>query len=325
MVTQEGSNVAVFAVQGDFDDAQSVVKKVFMDRTFNEKLLKEKNIFITSANSINWGRLLPQIVYYFTSYIQLVGSGALSWGGQMDIAIPTGNFGNILAAYYAKKMGLPVRKLICASNANNVLTDFLQTGIYDVSYRKLLQTPSPSMDILVASNIERLLFLITNDTERVALWMKDLATKKRFAVDAKTKQILQVDFFADWVSNEACLENIAHVYQQTGYVIDPHTSVAQLVATRYGEKSVQSLPLLIAATAHWSKFAKDVSRSLLGEDRSKSANEYKLLVSVCKFAKNASVPKVIMDLRQKEIRHTGTCAPTKEAVEVIIGNLAEEI
>lgn len=194
MVTQEGKNVLVCALEGDFDAAQRCVKDVFGDEAFNKELL-ERQVVLSSANSINWGRLLPQIVYHVSGYLELVRSGAISMGDQIDVCVPTGNFGNLLAGFYAKQMGLPLRRFVCASNENHVLSEFLQTGVYDLTKRELVPTPSPSMDILVASNVERLLYAITKDSVRVRKWMRDLQTKGRFVVDEETKRVLQEEFF----------------------------------------------------------------------------------------------------------------------------------
>jgi len=235
MQTQEGRNVSVYALLGGFDKVQTLVKDIFQDTAFNKKLLK-KGIILSSANSINWGRLIPQIVYHVSSYIDLVNQKVITFGDAIDVVVPSGNFGNLLAAFYAKKMGLPIRKFVCASNKNNVLTGFFQTGTYDITNRSLSKTPSPSMDILIASNIERLLFLITNDAKQVSLWMRELRTKKKFSVDSATKKILQEEFSADWVSNKECLQNIKRIYDDTHYLMDPHTSIAQIVAERYSKR-----------------------------------------------------------------------------------------
>ena len=300
MSTQEGKNVNIFAIRGDFDDTQRLVKDIFNDSTFNN-ILKQKNIVLSSANSINWGRLLPQIVYHISGYIDLVNQKKIVLGDEIDIAVPTGNFGNILAAYYAKKMGLPIRKLICASNANNVLTDFLTTGVYSVTSRKLVQTPSPSMDILIASNIERLLFEVTRDPEKVEKWMKELQKTGEFEVDNKTKTILQKEFIADWVSNEECLENINYVFQSTHYLLDPHTSVAQKVAERYIASRKSSVPVIICSTAHWAKFAKDVYLSLFPKQKM-TEDEFALIEKICLLSKKISAPVTITSLKEKKER-----------------------
>jgi len=309
MQTQTGANVHVVAMQGNFDDCQRSVKEVFTDTVFAKELFAEHNIVLSSANSINWGRLLPQIVYYIFGYLQLVRKKAITLGDPVDVAVPTGNFGNILACFYAKKMGLPIAKLICASNANNVLTEFLQTGVYDISKRSLIQTPSPSMDILVASNIERLLFLLTHDAQQVAAWMHELQTKKKFTVDNQTKRMLQQTFIADWVPNAVCLVQIKRVFDKTGYLMDPHTAIAQKVAETFSSKK----PVLICATADFSKFVKDVYRALFGS-KNMPQDEFALLAAI-QNATNVPLPQSILSLNQKPLRHTKTCGIGKEAVE----------
>lgn len=314
MRTQEGENVEVIAVKGDFDAVQSSVKQVFNDSGFNQSLLEEQQIVLSSANSIDWGRLMPQIVYHVFGYLQLVKAGKIALGDEIDIAVPSGNFGNILAAFLAKKMGLPVKKLICASNINNILTEFLRTGIYDISDKSIIQTPSPSMDILVASNIERLLFFLTNDAEKVAKWMRDLQTKKRFQVDPETfKQIKDV-FSADWIDNEASLQNIKAIFKETGYVMDPHTSVAQLVTQKYLQKQKVNRPVLICSTAHYAKFPQAVFTALTGNAEA-DVDVFEVLKKIQKLASKSYIPKNISDLQKKSKRHSINCNAGKEAVE----------
>lgn len=315
MQTQEGKNVSVYAIDGDFDDAQSLVKDIFNDKRFNQKLESELSTLLSSANSINWGRLLPQIVYHIHGYLELVRIGAIAMGQEIEIAVPTGNFGNILAAYYAKKIGLPIKKLICASNENNVLTDFLKTGVYDIQNRKLVQTPSPSMDILISSNTERLLFLITNDTKKVALWMQDLKVNGKFEVDATTKEILQTEFHSDWVKNYDCLHSIKKVYDETSDLVDPHTSVAQLVADRHLNEKNTSSTVLVCSTAHWAKFAKDMYKALINNSDSKIVDEFEILDLIHKFDPKLFIPKSISELRNKKIRHQEKCSAKLMLVE----------
>lgn len=293
MTTQEGNNLAVYAVPGDFDAVQKIVKAVFNDKDFNKELLVKYQTILSSANSINWGRLIPQIIYHISGYIDLVDRRIISLGDKIDIAVPTGNFGNILGAFYAKRMGLPVRKLICASNANNVLTQFLQTGIYDISNRKLMKTPSPAMDILVASNIERLLYEITKNPKKVSGWMTELRTKGKFKVDNDVKTTLQKEFSADWISNEICSVNISKIYNQTEYLMDPHTSCAQEAAQRYIEHNSIISPVIICSTAHFAKFEREKSISVT----------------------NISIPKNLTELKDKKIRHTEKCSATQSALE----------
>lgn len=313
MTTQEGKNLEVYGVQGNFDDVQRCVKEVFNDKEFNIQLLKKHNTVLSSANSINWGRLLPQIVYHISSYLNLIEKGVIESGDKIDIAVPTGNFGNILAAFYAKKMGLPVRKLICASNENNVLTRFLQTGIYDISNRSLIKTPSPSMDIIVASNLERLLYEITHDQVLINKWMKQLKDEKKFVVDNQTKNQLQQIFSADWVSNDECIKTIKKVYGETGYLMDPHSAVAQAVADRYQSKYRSDVPVVICSTAHWSKFPKEVYKALNGF--TKWGDEFSIIQKIKDMGPKIHVPKNILDLQKKKILHKKKISATKYEIE----------
>lgn len=316
MITQEGSNVEVVGMNGDFDDAQRNVKEVFNDKVFGRLLLDKYNIVLSSANSINWGRLLPQIVYHLSSYLDLVRKKVIKPGDEVDIAVPTGNFGNIIAAFYAKKMGLPIRKLICASNENNVLTDFLRTGIYSIKKRKLARTPSPSMDILIASNLERLLFEITKSPEKINKWMGDLKEKGEFTVDIKTFDLFQKYFYADWVSNDDCLKSIERVYEETKYLIDPHTAVAQGVAERYKRKYPDAVPVVICSTAHWAKFPKDVYEALNGSKT--DVDEFELIQTIKAMKLKMQIPQNILELKRKKILHKGKINATKNEVERII-------
>ncbi len=320
MKTQDGKNVNVYAVHGDFDTVQTMVKDIFNDKKFNNVLNNRNNTVLSSANSINWGRLLPQIIYHISSYLDLVKKSAIRLGEQIDIAVPTGNFGNILAAFYAKRMGLPIKKLLCASNENNVLTEFLKTGVYSIKNRQLVHTPSPSMDILVASNIERLLYEITHDTKKVSRWMMDLKIKGKFTVDNNTSQILQKEFYADWISNKDCLSNIKNIYSERQYLMDPHTSVAQMVAERYIENNDVILPVVICSTAHWAKFAKDIYKALL-KNKNRLRDEFDMIKKICSIAPGIRAPKSIMNLKQKKtIFNKKIQADVKSVEENIIGN-----
>jgi threonine synthase len=259
MATQRGNNVHVWGVRGNFDDCQTGAKQVFNDHEFAQELLDKFGIALSSANSINWGRLLPQIVYYVSAYAQLVADGKLEAGDDLDVCVPTGNFGNILAAYYAKRMGTPIRWLYCASNENRVLTDFINTGTYDISDRQFVLTPSPSMDILVSSNLERQLYELTGrNDEAIRGWMKDLREEKRFSVDQDTFARLQSLFAADSVDSATCLRTIKDFYEEFHYLVDPHTAVACRVASNLRDNT----PVLIASTAHWAKFGNNVYRAL---------------------------------------------------------------
>ena len=307
MATQQGDNVQVWAVEGNFDDCQTAAKTVFGDQAFKEKLLKEANIALSSANSINWGRLLPQVVYYVSSYAKLVEEGKLEAGEELDVCVPTGNFGNILAAYYAKRMGVPLGRLLCASNENRVLTDFINTGSYDISHRKFMRTSSPSMDILVSSNLERQLFELTGrNGNQISEWMNDLKTKQAFKVDEETFRKMRALYKADSVSDAECFEAIRQLYEETGYLLDPHTAVAYEAAQRLREDK----PVLVVGTAHWAKFGESVYKALhkiapqdnlpceIAELTGSELNEL-----IAKETKS-SVPENLATLDSKKIRFT---------------------
>ena len=260
MVTQEGDNVGVASVIGNFDDAQTGVKRLFSDEALREELDK-RGFFFSSANSINWGRVLPQIVYYVSAYCDLLRDEKIQPGQAINVCVPTGNFGNILAAYYAKRMGVPLGMLYCASNENRVLTDFINTGTYDISERPFVLTPSPSMDILVSSNLERQLFELTGrDAAAIAGWMADLRGQRRFRVDEETFARVRELFASDSIDNATCLDTIKRVFEQHGYLLDPHTAVAYQTAENLRGEN----PVLIASTAHWAKFGDNVYRALHG-------------------------------------------------------------
>ena len=262
MATQRGGNVTVWGVRGNFDDCQTGAKTVFNDDAFASELHERFGIALSSANSINWGRLMPQIVYYVSAYSSLVANGTIERGAVIDVCVPTGNFGNILAAYYAKRMGTPIRRLLCASNENRVLTDFINTGIYDISERTFVKTPSPSMDILVSSNLERQLFELTGrNPQLISQWMDDLRTSRRFEVDSDTRAKMKALYAAGSVDNAECLATIREVFDRCSYLMDPHTAVAYKVAESLREDGV---PVVVASTAHWAKFGNNVYRALHG-------------------------------------------------------------
>ena len=256
MATQDGANVRVCAVRGNFDDAQTGVKRVFGDASVAEKLEK-RNICLSSANSINWGRLVPQIVYYFYAYFRLVEQGNVAWGQPVDFCVPTGNFGDILAGYYAKQMGLPVGKLVCASNKNNVLTDFIKTGTYDAR-RTFYKTTSPSMDILISSNLERLLYHVSGSSAKVAGWMADLAKTGMYTVDAETLARIQASFACGCADDTAGAAEINARFEQDNYLCDTHTAVAFCVA----ETVRSAAPMVVLSTASPYKFPRDVLTAL---------------------------------------------------------------
>ncbi len=316
MTTQAGDNLTVLAVAGDFDACQRSVKAVFADRAFGAELAARYSLSLSSANSINWGRLLPQIVYYFSAYADLVRRGALSMGEPLDICVPSGNFGDILGAYYAKLMGLPTGRLVCASNTNNILTDFFSTGVYDISGRSLVKTASPSMDILISSNLERLLFEVTRDGTRVRQWMKDLAEERIFRVDARTLQSLRRDFAADWVDTGTCLEAIGRVFEEDGYLMDPHTAVAWEVARHYRGTA----PILVVSTAHWSKFPADVVRGLRGlsPEAPLDEDEFELVASLDRLDPGSAGARLVRSIPTRKVRFRNQVEAGAEPLEVAI-------
>jgi threonine synthase len=264
MVTQRGGNVGVCAVRGNFDDAQTGVKRLFTDRDFIAGV-RRAGKFLSSANSINIGRLVPQIAYYCDAYAKLVADGTIAYGDGVNFVVPTGNFGNILAAHYARRMGLPARRLICASNSNNVLTDFFNRGEYDAR-REFRKTMSPSMDILVSSNLERLLYEICDrDGAVVRGWMAALAEEGRYDIPAAAREKLADEFYADFCDDAETGEAIRGVWEKYGYLVDPHTAVAVRVYGKYRQRSGDKTPAVIASTASPYKFTADVWRSLTGE------------------------------------------------------------
>ena len=262
MQTQTGNNVYVCAINGNFDDAQTGVKKIFSDKKA-AKLLDEKGYVLSSANSINWGRLAPQIVYYVSAYCDLLNEGKLRMGEQMNVTVPTGNFGNIFAAYLAKLMGLPIDQLICASNKNNILTDFFATGTYDRN-RAFHLTMSPSMDILISSNLERLLYF-TAGAQRTAAYMKSLNETGAYTVDADVKAKIDSSFRGYFADEEKTAEAIRRTMERSGYLADTHTAVALSAAEQYIAETGDKKPMIVASTASPYKFANDVYVSLYGE------------------------------------------------------------
>ena len=260
MVTQEGENVGVCAVHGNFDDAQTGVKKLFSDLKLREELA-ERGYFLSSANSINWGRVLPQIVYYISAYCDLLRDGQIQAGEAINVCVPTGNFGNILAAYYAKDMGVPIHNLICASNQNNVLTDFLNTGIYDRN-RTFYQTMSPSMDILISSNLERLLLAITQEDTEVQSYMSQLAETGQYQVSDKVREKIQKQFYGFCCDDQETQKVIHTIYDQYDYLIDTHTAVAFSALEQYRAKTGDQTKTVIASTASPFKFCDNVLTAL---------------------------------------------------------------
>ena len=266
MVTQRGENVGVCAVKGNFDDAQTGVKQIFGDAAFAEELSR-RGFFLSSANSINWGRLLPQIVYYFSAYCDFVNAGRLAAGDEIVFCVPTGNFGNILAGWFARQMGLPVKRFVCASNANDVLTEFIRTGVYDKN-RPFHLTISPSMDILVSSNLERLLYMLCGD-EATKGFMAKLAAEGRYDVGAEVRERIGAQFYAACCDDDATRTKIAETWRQSGYLIDTHTAVAANAIGQYRAETGDATPAVVVSTASPFKFAQDVCAALgaeAGED-----------------------------------------------------------
>lgn len=301
MITQAGKNVYVAAVKGNFDDAQTGVKKIFADHEFAERLGR-KGMKLSSANSINWGRLLPQIVYYISAYVELRVRGVLSSGEAVNIVVPTGNFGNILAAYYASRMGVPVQKLICASNTNKVLDDFIRTGVYDRN-RGFEKTISPSMDILISSNLERLLYEITgHDADRVAGWMEELKTAGRYQVDAATLTRVQKLFWSEFCSDEETIKTIRATWDERSYLLDTHTAVAVNVYAKYLNEHKDSVKTIIASTASPFKFGSSVAQAVLDPEMLSGEDEFALLNKLS-AATGLKIPEGIKGLEKMPILH----------------------
>jgi threonine synthase len=305
MITQEGKNVGVVAVEGNFDDAQTGVKKIFADNRVRE-VLAQKQLKLSSANSINWGRLAPQIAYYFSAYQSLCAQGTIGAGDPVNFCVPTGNFGNILAGYYAKRMGLPIHRLICASNDNNVLTEFLRTGIYDRN-RSFHQTISPSMDILISSNLERLLYHVTDgDTERVRQWMTDLNVRGHYEIDAPTLAEIQKIFWADWASENDSKHIIKQVWETDNYLLDPHTAVAWKVADAYDAMKSDGAATVVLSTASPFKFADSVLQAL-GDVEAVAATDSLELLNRLAARTGWKIPTNLANLSAKPLRHQEMC------------------
>lgn len=297
MTTQEGSNVCVCAIHGNFDDAQTGVKKIFADENAKQ-LLAEQNCFLSSANSINWGRLAPQICYYISAYVDLVAQEDIVLGEKVDITVPTGNFGNIFAAYIAKQMGLPVNKFICASNSNNILTDFLTTGIYDRN-RSFYTTMSPSMDILISSNLERLLFYVAG-AQKTREYMESLSKTGRYQVDADILAKIKEDFDAYYCDETMCAQTIKNIFDKYSYTCDPHTAVAVYSALKFVEEKKTGFKNIVASTASPYKFSADVLKSI-GQEVPESISD---ILDKLSFVSKTQIPKPLANLTQKQVRFT---------------------
>ena len=299
MVTQRGDNTCVVAIHGNFDDAQTAVKKIFNDPQMAADLAANGYQF-SSANSINIGRLVPQIVYYVYAYCTLLKEGEIKEGDKINITVPTGNFGNILAAYYGKLMGLPVGKLICASNDNKVLFDFFRTGEYDRK-RKFILTSSPSMDILISSNLERLIYRICgNDPEKNRALMESLTGNGSYTITDEMRRELS-DFYAGYASEEENFAGIRELYEKTGYVIDTHTGIGNAVYRRYREETGDTTPTVIASTASPFKFAGSVMRAIAPQELP-GKNDFELIDTLAKLS-GTKEPYAITDIRTAPVRH----------------------
>lgn len=299
MTTQEGGNVGVCAIKGNFDDAQTGVKTIFTSKETADKLA-ENGMMFSSANSINWGRLAPQIIYYVSTYAQLVADGEIELGDKINIVVPTGNFGNILAGYYAKHMGVPVNKLICASNANNVLTDFIKTGIYDRN-RPFHTTISPSMDILISSNLERLLYHLSgSDDAQIREWFGSLSKTGRYEVTDEVKKAIADEFYAGCCDDEQTKACIKEIYDEYSYTCDTHTAVAVKVYKDYAAATGDKTKTVIASTASPYKFSGSVLAAI-GKDT--NADEFGLVDELAEVSK-IPVPASLAALKDKEVRFT---------------------
>ena len=317
MLTQKGDNTAVVGITGNFDDAQTGVKKIFGDRAFGEKVGKAGFRF-SSANSINIGRLVPQVVYYVYAYATLLKNEQISEGEKVNFTVPTGNFGNILAAYIAGQIGIPVNKLICASNDNKVLYDFFTTGTYDRK-REFILTSSPSMDILISSNLERLIYLSADcDAEKTAELMKELSEKGCYTVTPAMREKM-ADFVGGFATQEENAAEIKRVYDDTGYLMDTHTGVASCVYHNYRLKTGDETKTVIASTASPYKFSRSVMTAIRGKEEENK--EDFALIDEMQEASGVAIPQAIEEIRNAEIRHKTVCTPEtmEETVAAILG------
>lgn len=313
MITQEGENVAVCAIEGNFDDAQNGVKAIFTDKEVAKKL-DGMGMMFSSANSINWGRLVPQIVYYVSAYCDMLSKGKIKMGDEINVVVPTGNFGNILAAYYAKEMGVPIKKLICASNSNDVLTEFLKTGVYN-RVRDFYTTISPSMDILISSNLERLLFLLSSmDDVKVNAWMKELKESGKYRVGDEVLSKIKAVFEAGCCNDEKTKATIAEVFEEKKYLCDTHTAVAVAVYEDYIAQCGDSTPTVIASTANPFKFSASVLDAVR-PGMTEGMNEFDMVLGL-HVETGADCPPQLANLKDKTPRFTGCCK--KEDMEKVV-------
>lgn len=316
MVTQKGANTHVVGIHGNFDDAQTGVKQLFNDKEL-AKEMEAAGFQFSSANSINIGRLVPQIVYYVYAYAKLLAEGEIEEGQVINAVVPTGNFGNILAAYYAKNMGLPIGKLICASNDNKVLYDFFKTGTYDRN-REFVLTTSPSMDILISSNLERLIYRIAGeDAQKNAGLMSALTGEGKYSITDDMKAQLQ-DFYGNYASEEETAKTIKALYEQCGYVIDTHTAVAASVYNKYKADTKDETKTVIASTASPFKFTRSVMEAI--DEKYSSMGDFELVDELSKIA-NVAVPKAIEEIRTAPVVHKTVCERTemKDVVKAFLG------
>ena len=304
MVTQKGDNTYVVGITGNFDDAQTAVKKMFNDRELSAEL-NEAGFQFSSANSINWGRLVPQIVYYFSTYCDLINMGKIKAGDKINVVVPTGNFGNILAGYYAKKMGLPIKTLVCASNSNNVLTDFLKTGTYDKN-RKFYTTTSPSMDILISSNLERLLYHMSDgDDKLINDLMNQLSNDGKYTVSDELIAKIQKEFDAGFTAEQNVDDTIKSHFDKYHYLCDTHTAVAVKVYDEYVKATGDDIPTVIDSTASPYKFSASVLNAVLA-GKAPKLDEFAMVDELHKVT-GADIPKPIASLKDKSIRFENVC------------------
>ena len=316
MVTQKGANTHVVGIHGNFDDAQTGVKKLFADEAL-AKEMDEKGFQFSSANSINIGRLVPQVVYYVYAYTRLLASGKLSDGEKMNVVVPTGNFGNILAAYYAKNMGVPIDKLVCASNDNKVLYDFFQTGTYDRN-REFILTSSPSMDILISSNLERLIYKIAGeDSAANAERMNSLSRNGSYEITEEMKKEL-ADFRGGYATEEEAFAFIKELYEDCGYVIDTHTAVAGAVCEKYQKESGDKTKTVVASTASPYKFTRSVMNAI--DTKYDSMTDFELVDELCKIS-GVAVPKAIEEIRTAPVLHDTVCE--KDEMKMVVKRFLE--
>lgn len=316
MVTQKGDNTFVVGIHGNFDQAQTGVKKIFGDKEMAAELAAAGYQF-SSANSINIGRLVPQIVYYVYAYAKLYANGVIGKDERINVVVPTGNFGNILAAFYAKNMGLPIAKLICASNDNKVLFDFFRTGTYDKN-REFILTNSPSMDILISSNLERLIYRTAgNDEEKNSELMRELTEDGKYTITDEMKENLK-DFYGNYATEKETAAFIKELYEKTGYIIDTHTAVAADVYKKYREETADNTPSVIASTASPFKFTRSVMNAI--DEKYDSMGDFELVDELSKIGK-VKVPAAIEEIRNAETRHNTVCevGKMKDTVRIFLG------